>query len=281
MTEFAAWRIPFGMSTAVAAMPRKFKPGLSWSAISQYSECSEKYWHARIARTPSGPKNSALVEGTCGHAALEHFYRAKLNSRVLSTDEVLKFLDDYWAAAIQLEDIKWDETPDFRLRQVRRAVESHLKLIAPTVEPMLIEQDWRIVLPECSHDVIGVCDVVATDLTVHDHKFTKRIPAQTKVDDAADWTFGGYGAQLTCYALARSEGAFGAVDNWADVPLHLNVSVWGGTAKQLSTTRNLEQIVWFRRTLVKIAKAITAQIYFPHPSNCSWCDYRSSCRGNI
>lgn len=257
------------------------KPTLSWSGLSQYIRCPRQYWFQRVARVPAGPPNSALIEGRCGHAALEHYYKLKRDSREPSVEETLEYFDDFWRAAVVMENVNWGgHAPAARHQIVRPAVEGHLRTIAVKTEPLLIEHEFRIELPECSHDLIGVLDLVATDYSIHDHKFVARMPKQADVDDAAHFAFGAYGAQLSCYALARAEGAAGErLDNHADIPLYLNVSIKGsGKTEQFETRRTAAQILWFKRALTDIARAIEVGAFAPNPTNCGFCDHAEVCR---
>jgi putative RecB family exonuclease len=260
------------------------KPTLSWSAISQYVRCPRNYWYARVARVQAGPPNSALIEGSCGHAALEYYYQTKRDSKEPSWQDTLAYFCDYWKAAILLEEVNWgNETPENRRVAVGLALQGHLQFIAPKIKPLLIEHPFAIALPECSHNLTGILDLVAEDYSIYDHKFINRMPHQSDVDNAAHFAFGGYGAQLTCYALAREAGACGKVDNSVDIPLVLNTSLKGTIkAAQFYTKRNADEIRWFRRALIDFARAIETRVYYPNPSSCNICDYREQhCRVGV
>lgn len=275
--------VPVSLMNACVKKMATNKPTLSWSGLSQYVRCGRQYWFQRVARIPTGPPSSALIEGRCGHAALEHYYKLKRDSREPSVEECLKYFNDFWKTATALEDARWDKPLAVQQIAIADAVKEHLTTIAPGIDPMLIEHEFRIELPECSHDLIGILDLVATDYSVHDHKFVARMPKQNDVDDAAHFAFGAYGAQLSCYALARAEGALGErLDNHTDIPLYLNVSIKGRRmSQQFETRRTTAQILWFKRALTDIAHAIVAGAFAPNPINCGFCDHAEICRKDV
>lgn len=247
------------------------KPTLSWSALSQYTRCPRQYWFARVARVPTGPKASALIEGSVGHSALEYFYRAKLERKELSEAEVLDYFDSFWAAAIQLEEVRWEAPIESRRKAVASALAAHLEVLAPRIDPRLIEASWRIELPECSFDLLGVVDIVDVHGAIWDHKFYNRMPQVNAVHEDG---------QMTCYDLARRLGAFG---DCASDKLYLGVMVkGGGRTAALETKRSDAERAWFRRQVVDIAKAIdSGAAWFPNIDTWAhspkWCDYWENC----
>src|SRR5215831_14650300 len=107
--------------------PALTKPTLSWSAISQYVRCSRQFWYARVARVQTGPKSSALFEGSCAHAALEWHYTEKRDRAEPSVESTIKYFHDYWDSAIQFEDVRWDNPPASQARAVALALKGHLQ----------------------------------------------------------------------------------------------------------------------------------------------------------
>ena len=248
------------------------KPALSYSAIAQFLRCPRQYWYQRIARVPTGPKSSALVEGSVGHSTLEYVLRAKMKGKTVAAGEALDYFDNFWTSAIALDDVKWDKgDAESRAKAVRIALKAYVEIVIPTIEPRAVEANWRIELKDCSFDLLGVVDVVDVRGAVFDHKFYARAPREGDIHDDG---------QLTCYDVARSRGAFGEVST---DDLYLGIAIKGSSrAYAVKTARSQHQREWFVGQVIDVAKAIDKAAFFPNTNgwHCSkaYCDYYGICR---
>lgn len=145
------------------------------------------------------PPGIALLKGTAVHVGAEHNYRQKIESKEdLPTTEIIDravaALDDRMNAEGLL--LSPEEESRGKSIVVGEAKDSTANMaevlaeeVAPTVQPILVEEKQRILLPDATHDLLGIMDVVDNDEHIRDIKTTGKTKSQADWDSSVQFSF--------------------------------------------------------------------------------------------
>lgn len=255
------------------------RPYVSYSQLALFERCGEAFRRRYIEREKI-PPGVAAIRGRAVHGAAELNHRQKIASGV---DLPLGDLVDAAATAFDASRAEGGVllTPEERsigeANVLGRAKDRAVKLtglyahrVAPAIQPALVEERVRIMLPDAPVDLLGVLDVATTDRRVKDLKTAARAKTQAEADQSL---------QLSLYALAyRAHTGADATG------LDMEVLVDTATPKhqQLSTTRGRSDYLVLVARLNAFLRARDAGIFPPAPLgdwSCSerWCGYARSC----
>jgi PD-(D/E)XK nuclease superfamily len=176
------------------------KPHVSYSQLNLFANCAEAY-RRRYIENEIIPPGIAALRGRAVHVAAELNHRQKLTTGV---DLPLQDLVD--AAATGFDTAKregyWltpDEESEGADHALGHAKDRAVKLtglyasaVAPAIQPAMVEERIRIVLPDSPADILGVLDVATTDGRIKDLKTAGRSKSQLDADTSL---------QLSVYAL--------------------------------------------------------------------------------
>jgi hypothetical protein len=255
------------------------KPYVSHSQINLYSNCGEAF-RRRYIEGDIIPPGVAALRGRAVHGAAEVNHRQKKKSGI---DLSLADLTD--AAASTFEETRKREgyslTPEEQkvggpivLGQAKdRAVKLtglYASHVAPAIEPDLVEERVRIILPAAPVDLLGVLDVTTKQERIKDLKTANRSKAQGEADSSL---------QLSLYSLAYrvKKGT-----DPAGIDLEVLVDTTIPKHQRITTTRSRRDYEALVARVNAFLKAKDAGV-FP-PANvghwlCSprWCGYFATC----
>jgi len=259
------------------------KPHISPSQMEMYPRCGEQYRR----RYPEGeiiPPNVPLLIGGGYHAGAQINFEQKIYSHEdLPVAEIVDaavagFEGRVMADGFLLTDEESGKNPKNVLGeakdQLSQLAEVHAKKQAPDYQPIAIEHRWRIVLPDATHDLVGVTDLCDDQQRVIDLKTAAKRESEkwpTKADTSV---------QLTSYAAAY------ALANHGDFPSEVRLDVLTKTktpARQvLSSTRSAADLVPLVKRINTMLTGIQRGIFMPaSPGDwvCSprWCGYWPTC----
>jgi CRISPR/Cas system-associated exonuclease Cas4 (RecB family) len=247
------------------------KKYLSFSQINMYLKCPRQYefrYIQGIKRPPSG----ALILGTVWHSTVEENYRQKIVTKDdLPLDHMQDFFADNWESKLEEEEIDFESSPANLKDTGISVVEAHHKNIAPTVNPVLVEEKFRVSLGDnFPFDLLGFWDVVDEDEVVIDNKSYSKTKSQTDIDKDL---------QLTAYSLA-----YRLVTGKIEGGLRIDSVIKTKQPKtvQIKTTRTNQDCEWLLELIENVAKGIMNEVFFPNPNgwHCSpkWCGYWKECK---
>lgn len=253
------------------------KPHLSATQQNMLARCPKQYEFRYVHRLKM-PPSGAQVQGRAFHAAAQFNYEQKRESH---QDLPAAQMTEYFAAnlddALRAEEVALDraggQTAATLKQEGVKIVEAHREVIAPRVQPDLIEERITIPLGDAfPYDLQVVMDVVDTDGVVRDNKSLSRKPSADEM--AKD-------IQLSTYALAyrllRRRPEAGLV--FDAVLKHKN----GPTAEVIATSRTTVDLKRHLEDIGDAQRQIQAGI-FPRRPNGWWCSprfcgYWSRCMG--
>lgn len=269
------------------------KATVSFSEISMFAQCQYQ-WYYRYVLGKKRPPAVAMAVGTGVHKAADANLTSKLQTgKLLDVEEAVSFGVQSFTETLEAEDVELDEEEQLigkdkvigqAVDKVVRLTRCHSTEIAPLIDPVAVEEFFRVELPDQTRDLTGRLDVLerikvspskkrpsGEALGVRDLKTTKKTPGQ---DDAVR------DLQLSVYAL-------GTTVNRKEAPVRLAkdyiVDLKAGPKREVrEATRDeadLRNIA--ARIRVTIAAMNAGALIPTDPDNwwCSekWCGYYSEC----
>ena len=173
---------------------------VSFSQLNMLLNCGIQY-DFRYVQGIKIPPAAAVIRGACGHRTNERNFRQKIESRIdLPKEEILATFSDEWEKGKY--GIAWREEElagDSVAKAEGKWKDSGIGLIgkyheeqAPLVQPVLIEEKFRVEFHGDFPPLDGIIDRITEDESVEDDKFVGKTPPE---DDALK------DVQLTCYHL--------------------------------------------------------------------------------
>lgn len=246
---------------------------LSCSQVNCWSRC-HRQWKFRYIDGLKIPPSGAMAQGTGVHKAQEVNFEQKIESKVdLPESDVVDAFSDSWES--QLDDgfnLGEDKPGELKDQGVELTKLYHAE-IAPRIEPVAVEQKFKVEFDDCNWSIIGYIDVRGKEKT-HDTKTAGKSPSVIK----------GYDFQSATYWIGEKYGL-----GVEPQPFEYNVLVKNKTPKSV----NIEvpdQSQWEKFTLQKYAdvaieihSALKTGVFAANESHflCSprWCGFWTKCFG--
>ena len=258
------------------------KDHYSHSAFSAAALCGKKYEYKYIVGA-QGPSNSSLVFGSVIHDALEFAAKEQMKT---GTRPRTQIITEFAVGGLSIEiaraqertgmPIEWKKVHKTALVDTLESLKKDCVNTIATYEmqeghklqPMLVEQQFSVVLPGVDVPIEGYIDLVNKPGRVIDYKTSAK-----KLQEASAIM----SEQLTIYQIALDDDGI-PVDS---LELHGIIRKVGGADVQVLTVprRTEEQKQEYIKNAVEAAKLIQARI-FPKVNNgmiCSWCDFKKQC----
>lgn len=253
---------------------------LSYSQISQYCRCGQQYYYRYIDPAIPVPPGIALIKGKTVHSGIEKNFRQKIDSKIdLPKKEIVDFTVSEYETATTSEEIFLSEEEKTTgkdivigkgLDSVVQVAELYSDEVAPTIQPVSVEDRHMIEIPDC-RPVVTITDCIDDNKKIHDFKVTGKSKSQSEVDNSL---------QLTLYALAYN-------DRTGEMPAGLSFDALVTTKKPkyqiLETKRDEFDFVSAIRIIQTVQKGIEAEVFLPAAEGswvCDprWCGYYSICK---
>jgi hypothetical protein len=246
---------------------------LHWSEMSMAMRCLVQH-HFVYRLGMRRPGNAFLAIGTGAHAAIEYYMRWKLAHEMatVARDEVSDVARDSVAHRIEAEGLMLDDDEAAKgIKRVKaRAIDVasrmsllHYDEIAPGIEPIEVEKEWRVEVNGANLVLAGRIDLIAKD-GIHDSKTANKMPAANEADTSD---------QLTTYALAHR-----VIYGKLPAKLFLDKMVITESEREDSTERGRKKILETVRTdadLIPFLKRIEAIVRMIRSGNIMPCDRKN------
>jgi len=258
---------------------------LSHSQISLMRSCPRKFNFLYVEKARPDFIPSSLIFGGSIHAAVELYFRCKLEGLNVTDAALLSAFHDAWRQQLhKTREVAGDDVPvQFAKNQDADTLRSlaariiAVFLASPLANPrgviVGIEEELRVVLDPQLPDVLAKVDLLtktSTSLHVVDFKTSRSSWGDAKARESAE--------QLLLYASAVQKMAQ-AID--LSVKLHFAVLTKHKTPRVqlLPVTIDTKRIDTLREDVDQIWQAIQSGHFYPSPSpmNCSTCPFKSRC----
>lgn len=177
---------------------KESKPYLSPSQLSMFLKCGEAY-RRRYIQGEKIPPGIAQHRGSAVHKGAEYNYRQKIESRLdLKADEVVDYAVAAFEDRVQIDGLLLDplEEREGKPKILGAAKDETAKLtdllmtqVAPKIQPVAVEETHRMALPDSSHDLLGIFDLIDDKNQIRDLKTTSKTKLQMDVDKDSQFTF--------------------------------------------------------------------------------------------
>jgi DNA helicase-2/ATP-dependent DNA helicase PcrA len=235
---------------------------LSFSHIDDYETCPLKYRYVRVLRVPL-LIHHRVVYGSAIHKAIQHMFKARLESRAFTEDDLVAAFRAAWVS----EGFLSREHEDRRLAAGEETLRRFFRQEAlQPWSPTAVEREFAFYVG--STKIVGRYDLViegAGEITILDFK-TGGVDDQAKAEARVRESL-----QLDLYALAWLRGS-GKLPDRVELRF-LESGLAAGRRPRPEDARRTEEIV------ADIASSIRRREFPPRPSwnACGGCPFRDIC----
>jgi hypothetical protein len=249
---------------------------LSPSSIKKFLTCPEQ-WRKHYLHHESEPVGYYLFQGSVNHRTIDWGLRQKMNGdRLPEVKEILERFDHEWTTELAerggASEIVWRGTnPSEAKKETAGLVRAYLP-IAQTLNPIALEEMWRVDVPLVPVPLLGKIDIELADRLV-DRKETARRERIPK----PDWIMQG-----GIYSAVKHKPIDFHVSTKTKMPMVYTPGVDPDLAQPAWSTRRMETYV---QRVARMISMIYMQ-YGPddvwppgtmHTWACNLCGYRPSC----
>lgn len=218
------------------------KPHLSHSQIETFTRCGLQ-WYRRYVLGEKQPPGVAAVVGKGTHQTGYLNLLRKMDwGQLMSREEVADTARDETVRAWDREQPMINEDDPTKGEAVDLVValsDLYHRRVAPTIEPIALEQGFRIDVPDLPFDLVGVVDVETIE-TIRDTKTKGRKPSEDSVRRSQQLALYHLRAELMGEPTKRV--AFDYLIK-TKTPQHISVETRPGKNDHLALLRRLEPIV--------------------------------------
>lgn len=254
------------------------KPHRSTSQLESYSRCAEAF-RRRYIEKEIIPPGIALMQGKGVDAAQGVNFRQKIETH---EDLPVSEIKDAAAAAFDNETageylLSTEEVTEGPKKVLGRAKDQTVKLAeafaihqAPDYQPVAVQREFRIVMPNSTHDLIGFIDLECDQKRVTDFKTANKRKNQDEVNSSL---------QLTVYAAAHR---LWTGSDPTEVRLDTLVKNKEPVRQVLASSRSLDDYQALVNRFNAIQQAIAAGNFPPATPGAwwcgpKWCGYHATC----
>lgn len=149
-------------------LPRDY---ISYNQIHLYQSCPQKYFFSYIEEIKT-PINEKVFLGILFHSVLEYYFNKIIQNQSVDDEMVLNnFLEKYESFQNNTE-IIWKSSKNKIAQRGVSFVKYFLQIIAPTIEPLMVEKELEVEIPKLGIKLKGIIDLVEKDFSITDFKTT-------------------------------------------------------------------------------------------------------------
>lgn len=254
---------------------------VSHSQLSLMRSCPQKFSFQYIEKAQPDHQASSLLFGGAIHAALELYFRTRLEGMQITSGALLSHYHDAWRKQRQQTGEKIpirfnkDEDPDKLDALAGRVIDTFLlsPLASPEGEILGVEEEIRITLHPDLPDVVAKVDLVYQthqSLQVIDFKTSRSRWNEEKAREAGD--------QLVLYGTTVK-----SISASLSLPVNLQFGVItkakNPTVQILTVPTDSNRVELLTQSSLQVWEAIQSGNFYPSPSpqNCTTCPFKSRC----
>ena len=244
---------------------------ISVSRLKLFLGCRLKFYFEKVLALPK-PTSPSFHFGKAVHAGLQHYNKARWRGGDASETAVLaayqKAFDDPARGEVSFDSPADEAELRAKGEPLLRAYLATQQL-APEKKPMAVELALRAEIPSLALPLLGVIDLVESDLITVDYKTVASRPDLS----LESWL---HELQLTAYSLLV-EDATGEASPGSQLVFLVKTKTPVVVPHRLPAPTQ-EQRDRFTRLVEVYANGVANEAYYPSPGQqCSWCAYRAEC----
>lgn len=151
-------------------LPRDY---ISYNQIRLYQICPKKYYFSYVEEIET-PINDRIFLGMVFHAVAEDFLKMRIAGQVPepTRETVLEIFNEKFVEMQKECEIDWITPPKETEKRGSAFVKHFLNDIASDIDPLMVEQELEVELPEIGIRLRGIIDLVEKDFSITDFKTT-------------------------------------------------------------------------------------------------------------
>jgi DNA helicase-2/ATP-dependent DNA helicase PcrA len=247
-------------------LPKEY---ISYSQIRVYQTCPKKY-HYSYVREIKTPVNDKVFLGTIFHSIVEYYLKEKISGKEPAKEDLLKRFEEQFRENQKKQTVAWSAPEAETLKRGLAFVRYFLKDIAAEINPLMVEKELVVELPDLDVKLKGIIDLVETDFSITDFKTTTAKWSKNRIKDSYlqmqiyrhifEKCFGDVITQLR-FRIIYAKGATGIKDQKVSVK-----------ASDLDTCKMLDIIKY-------VVDNIRSGAFYKNENyTCSFCEFRDLCR---
>lgn len=240
---------------------------ISVSQLKQFLFCPVAYFKIYYEGADRMPPNIYMIYGSAIHEALAMNFKEKIRlKKDIPLQEVKNVFRNYMYLECKKERIGF---PQDMIDEGYFSLENYMSNVAPTIQPISVEEKFEIKLKNFPFTIMGYIDVITEDGLVIDHKSAGKSWRSTWRQPTVDKDI-----QLTLYAVAyrklfkkRESGlCIDVLPRDPKIPYH-----------RIKTHRTDKQVKDLLDLMTNMEKICQLGVFAPCLSNCHKCPFESTC----
>lgn len=240
---------------------------ISPTQLNMYLRCPAQYYFRYIEGLVIAP-NAAMTKGWTVHKGIEENYKQKIETKKdMRLEDILEFTATVFEE--KAEETEWDEDKGKTKDEAIQLISLYHTSVAPTVQPVCVEQRIEVPLEDIGINLLGFIDLVDSEGYIRDTKTARRSPAKNAIDK---------NLQLSVYSLAYRK-----LTGRNEQGVKLDYLVQNKTPKvvTLETKRTEDDLLRLQSIIQGVVSGIKNNVFYPNIDNylCSekWCGYWNEC----
>ncbi len=161
------------------------KSHLSHSQVNMFLRCPKQY-EFRYFENIIAPPSGMLILGSSGHSALAYNFTQKIDShKDLKANEICDYFASEFDKRVQEEQPIFE--PDLSRGNLKDGGVSVIKKyrsdFSGSIQPVEVEKEFNIEFENVEYTLNGYIDLIDDRGLIRDHKFSRKTPSQSDIDD--------------------------------------------------------------------------------------------------
>lgn len=161
-------------------LPKEY---ISYSQIRLYQTCPKKYYYTYIEQLKT-PVNDKIFLGVIFHSIVEYYLTEKISNKEPEKEALLERFEEQFTKKQQEQEILWTAPVGETRRRGLAFVRHFIKEIASEIDPLMVEKELVIQLPELDVNLKGIIDLVEKDFSITDFKTTTAKWSKSRIKDS-------------------------------------------------------------------------------------------------
>ena len=247
-------------------LPRGY---ISYNQIRLYQNCPQKYYYTYI-KEMKAPINEKIFLGIVFHSALEFYFNKRIEGSIPEIELMQDVFKEKYDTLQKEMDIVWNDSQKETWNRGIFFMKYFLKEMASEIQPLMVEKELEIDLPEIGIKLRGIIDLVEKDLSISDFKTTTAKWSKDKIKKSC--------LQMVIYKYLFEKF-------YGDVISELKFRII--YSKNPSNTKHQEYVIKsndvdFERmfSVIKyVTDNISSGVYYKNEGYlCTYCEFKETCK---
>lgn len=245
------------------------KPYISYNQIRLYQICPKKYYFSYIEEV-STPISDKILLGMVFHAVVEEFFKKRIAGSELDQDELLQVFKETYAAMADQYEVDWQSERQHSEKRGLGFTKYFFRELAPSLDPLMVEQELEVELPDMDIKLRGIIDLVEKDFSLTDFKTTTSKWSKERIKNSY--------LQMVVYKYLFEKTFASAISQlkicivYSKNDSHIKCQSIARNAVDFSVEKMFDIVKY-------VVDNICREVFYKNESYfCGFCEYRDICR---